>query len=239
MNLDLLYELQSKEIELLNLNKNIDQIKSDDLLKRLMIEYSDLRRQYLNLQDEQNEYKKDIDSIKRTISQLHDNIRSYEGLKYSSEINNAKKLKMVEKQLMDTENSIKKETKRIEELKDKINGINAELMTLKKKLIFIKNKSERTKNDSREELQGLNEIQKKISIIIDKTKKMIDETSLEEYLKWKSRADDPISLIVSRKCTGCSVDVPSVKFEAARSGEIIRCESCGRVLLYRKVATED
>ncbi len=108
MDLDLLYGLQLKEIELSILNKNIEQIKSDDLLKRLSEEYSDLRKQYLNYKNKQSKHVKDIDSIKRTVRQLRDNIKNYEGLKYSSEINNAKKLKMVEKQIMDTESSIKK-----------------------------------------------------------------------------------------------------------------------------------
>ena len=239
MDLDLLYGLQLKEIELSILNKNIEQIKSDDLLKRLSEEYSDLRKQYLNYMNKQSEHVKDIDSIKRTVRQLRDNIKNYEGLKYSSEINNAKKLKMVEKQIMDTESSIKKETGRIEETEKIINNISIELMTLKKKLIFIKNKSEKTKNDSIEELQVLKKEQKNFCDIIEEMKTQIDKTSMEEYLKWKTRTEDPISLIISRKCTGCSVDVPSVNFEAARAGEIIRCESCGRVLLYRKAAMED
>ncbi len=239
MDLNLLYELQLKEVELLNLNKRIEQLKSDDLLKRLVEEYSVLRRQYLSFQDKQNEHKKDIESKKRAIRQLQDNIRNYEGLKYSPEINNAKKLKMVEKQIMDTESSIKKEAMQIEDSNKKINKINSELMTLKRKLVFIKNKTEKTKNESTEELQSLDKEQKDIVGIIKDMRKEIDEISLEEYSKWKVRTDDPISLMVSRKCTGCSVDVPSINFEAARAGDIIRCESCGRVLLYRRMPTED
>ena len=234
MDLNLLYELQLKEVELLSLNKRTEQIKSDDLLKRLSEEYSTLKNQYLSLQSKQNEENKEIETKKRSIKQLEANKKTYEDLKYTPEINNSKKLKMIEKQIIDTDNSIKIEMKKIREIEGRLNKIESEVTVVRKKLFFIKNKAEKTKSDYKEELQSLEQEQKRIGEIIKDLKGKVDANSMGDYLKWKMRMDDPISLIESRKCTGCSVDVPSINFEAVRAGELIRCECCGRVLLYRK-----
>lgn len=237
MDLSLLYELQLKEVEFSNLSKRTEQIKSDDLLKRLSDEYSTLKNQYLSLQSKQNDENKEIETKKRSLKQLEANKKTYEDLKYTPEINNSKKLKMIEKQIIDTDNSIKIEMKRIVEIEGRINKIESEVMVVKKKLFFIKNKAEKTKSDYQQELQGLEQEQKRVGEIIKGLKRKVDEDSMDEYSKWKVRMDDPISLIESRKCTGCSVDVPSINFEAVRAGELIRCECCGRVLLYRNKNT--
>ena len=141
---------------------------------------------------------------------------------------------MIETQIIDTDNSIKIEMKKIVEIEGRMKKIESEITVVKKKLFFIKNKAEKTRNDYKEELKGLEQEQKRIGGITEDLKRRIDAENLTEYLKWKTRMDDPISLIESRKCTGCSVDVPSINFEAVRAGELIRCECCGRVLLYRK-----
>lgn len=234
MDLNLLYELQLKEVELLSLNKKAEQIKSDDLLKRLIEEHSTLKNQYLSLQAKQNAENKDIEAKKRSIKQLEANKNTYEDLKYTPEINNSKKLKMIEKQIIDTDNSIKIEMKKIVEIESRMDKIESEITDVKKKLFFIKNKAEKTKSDYKLELQSLEQEQKRIRGIIKDLKGKIDTGSLDDYSKWKTRMEDPISLIESRKCTGCSVDVPSINFEAVRLGELIRCECCGRVLLYMK-----
>ena len=234
MDLNLLYELQLQEINLQNLHKRITQLKSDDLLHRLKQEYLDLKQQYLNLSDNLNKESKLSEGKKRSIEQLQENKKNYEELKYSPEINNAKKLKMIEKQIIDVDNNIKQETKKIEEIANKVNGYKDEITIVKKKLIFIKNKLEKTQSNNKEELESLEKEQIIIKELVKDIKEQIDENSINEYLKLKSRFNYPISAIDSRKCTGCSVDVPSINYESVRAGEIVKCESCGRLLLYKK-----
>lgn len=234
MDLNLLYELQLQEINLQNLHKRITQLKSDDLLHRLKQEYLDLKQQYLNLSDNLNKESKLSEGKKRSIEQLQENKKNYEELKYSPEINNAKKLKMIEKQIIDVDNNIKQETKKNEEIANKVNGYKDEITIVKKKLIFIKNKLEKTQSNNKEELESLEKEQIRIKELVKDIKEQIDENSINEYLKLKSRFNNPISAIDSRKCTGCSVDVPSINYESVRAGEIVKCESCGRLLLYKK-----
>lgn len=234
MNLSRLYELQLRELELKVADGKINKLESDDLLYRLKQEYSDLKNQYLLLKESINEERKQSENKKKNIRQLEENKNNYEKLKYSAEINNAKKLKMIEKQIIDVENNIKSEMKKIEATANKINRIDIEMTDVKKKLAFIKNKFEKTKNERSDELERLTEERIQIKKLVEEIKKSIDASSLSEYTKQKRWFNDPISLIVSRKCTGCSVGIPSIDYEAVRDGDVLKCESCGRFLLYKK-----
>ena len=234
MNLSLLYELQLQELELKEVDEEIKKIESDDLLFRLKQEYSDLKNRYLMLLENIDKENKQNENLKKIIRQLKENKNNYEELKYSSEINNAKKLKMIEKQIKDADNSIKGETKKVDAITDKIEKINLEMVDVRKKLVFIKNKFEKTKNERTNELERLNKERAKIEKLVVEIRKKIDENSINEYTKQKRWFNDPISLIISRKCTGCSVGIPSIDYEAVRNGDVLKCESCGRFLLFKR-----
>lgn len=234
MELNLLYEMQNKEIELQSIKKRIKQLIDDDLLQRLKNEYSDLLDKYLILSNTLKNEVSVIESKKKSIIQLEENKKNYKKLKYSPEINNSKKLQMIEKQIDDVSDNINREIKEIDAINKKTNNIKEEIITIKKKIVFINNKLEKTKNQIESDLKILKNDELKTKNQLKEVKDKIDKESIENYLKLKIRFDDPVSLIVSRKCTGCSVDVPSINYEAVRAGDIVKCESCGRVLLYRK-----
>lgn len=234
MDLYLLYELQQQEINFQKLNKRLDQLKGDDYLNRLKHEYLDLKQRYLDLIEKKDKEEKNYESEKQLIRQLEENKKSYEKLKYSPEINNSKKLKMIEKQISDAGKNIDEGKKKIEEIINKITIIKDEISSVKKKIIFIKNKYENTKENNKRELEFLEKEKINIETLIKDIKEQIDEKSIIEYSRMKSRFDDPISVIESKKCGGCSMDIPSIKYESAKIGDIVKCESCGRVLFYKK-----
>ncbi len=234
MDLSSLFVLQQKEIELLSLQKRINSIKSNELSARLKQEYKLLKEEYLSLNGDLKKEKETKEMLRKNMKQSETNKSTYEQLKYSPEINNAKKLKLIEKQIIEADNYIKQELKKVAVIDKRMTEIEELVTEVKKKIFFIKNKLEKTDNENNKELQVLEEDEKRVQKEVNKIKSEIDESSLSEYSKLKSRFDDPISIIKSRKCTGCSVDVPSINYEAVRSGEILKCESCGRVLLFKK-----
>lgn len=234
MDIHLLYELQQQEINLQKLLQRLEKLKSDDYLKRLRQEYLNLKQQYLDLIEKKDREDKLCESKKRSIIKLVESKETYENLKYSPEINNAKKLKIIEKQIEDAENNIKREKKMAQDINERIIEINNEISNVKKKIIFIKNKYESTRESNQRELEFLEKEKFNIEELTKDIKEQIDENSMNEYLKMKKRYDNPISVIESRKCCGCSVDVPSMNYESAKTGNIIKCESCGRILFYKK-----
>lgn len=234
MELQLLYELQQQEINLQKLLQRLQKLKTDDYLKRLKQEYLNLKQQYLDLIEKKDKEEKLCESKKRSIMKLVDNKETYENLKYSPEINSTKKLKVIEKQIEDAENNIKQEKKAVQDINETINEINNEISNVKKKIVFIKNKYENSRENNCSELEFYEKEKSKIEELIKDIKDQIDENSINEYIKMKKRYDDPISMIESRKCSGCSVDVPSMNYESAKTGSIIKCESCGRILFYKK-----
>lgn len=234
MNIHLLYELQQQEINLQKLLQRLQKLKTGDYLKRLKQEYLNLKQQYLDLIEKKDKECKLCESKKRNIIKLVENKETYENLKYSPEINSTKKLKIIEKQIEDVENNIKNEKKIAQDINEIITEINNEISNVKKKIVFIKNKYENSRDNNSSELEFLEKEKCNIEELIKDIKEQIDENSINEYIKMKKRYDDPISVIESRKCSGCSMDVPSMNYESAKTGSIIKCESCGRILFYNK-----
>lgn len=234
MDLQLLYELQLQEINLQKLLQRLQKLKTDDYLKRLKQEYLNLKQQYLDLIEKKDKEEKLCESKKRNIMKLVESKETYEALKYTPEINSTKKLKIIEKQIEDAENNIKQEKKTVLDISETIKEINNEISNVKKKIVFIKNKYENSRENNCSELEFLEKEKSKMEELIKDIEEQIDEDSINEYLKMKKRYDDPISVIETRKCSGCSMDVPSVNYESAKTGSVIRCESCGRILFYKK-----
>ena len=234
MNLQALYELQVKEIGFGTLIKRLAELESDFMLTRLKDEHASLMEQYKSLMEEYNDSRGSLRKKKHDIDVLKDNIKTYEELKYSSEINSAKKLKMIEKQIKEARSSIKQEERVAEKALEKTEAKKMEIAGVKKKIIFIKNKYENLVKDNSEELKKL---KKERAILEKKIKELngaLEKSELEEYRTMKNRFNDPISFINSRKCGGCSVDIPAMDYEAARVGGIVKCESCGRILYYQR-----
>nr|WP_303740786.1 C4-type zinc ribbon domain-containing protein [Lutispora saccharofermentans] len=50
----------------------------------------------------------------------------------------------------------------------------------------------------------------------------------------KEKLINPISEIENRKCSGCGVEVPAMDYESVKIGNPLKCQNCGRILIYKK-----
>jgi predicted nucleic acid-binding Zn-ribbon protein len=53
-------------------------------------------------------------------------------------------------------------------------------------------------------------------------------------MKMKERLNNPIAEIENRKCSGCNMEVPAMDYEEVKNGNPLKCQNCGRILVYKK-----
>ncbi|MEA4960314.1 zinc ribbon domain-containing protein [Lutispora sp.] len=234
MGLEFLYELQHQENNHKKLLSRISEISDDGQINRLKKEYAKLKEEYIKLCEKKNEIEKQIAQKKSHYKSLELSKTNYEKLIYTPEINSVKKLETLEKQIDDVEKNLELETLNLENLEKNLKEAELDILSIKKKIVFIKKKYETMRTNKEEELDFLMSEKNNIEGLIEDIKLNINQDIYKEYIKMKEKLINPISEIDNRKCSGCGVEVPAMDYESVKTGNALKCQNCGRILIYKK-----
>jgi predicted nucleic acid-binding Zn-ribbon protein len=95
-------------------------------------------------------------------------------------------------------------------------------------LLIRERKSEEELGFSTEGMQELEGARKKLA-------GQLDSRSLRLYERLSKRYDRAVVPVVSHRCVGCSLVVPTSKRKSGAdrsTGRVVTCESCGRILFF-------
>ena len=59
----------------------------------------------------------------------------------------------------------------------------------------------------------------------------VDPALLEEYETIKKHISPPVARLVHGQCSGCNTSLPSAILSKIKSGSLIECETCGRMII--------
>jgi predicted nucleic acid-binding Zn-ribbon protein len=235
MNLPLLYQLQDLHKEMDAIEKSIKELLEVKDLKKLKEEHQRLKAEYIKGEEKlkKNAYQQEIRD--NEIKNLDCNKKASEVIKFSRDTDTVKKLDNIEKQLEKLEEKKLEAENDIIALINEADNINKELAETKKRLAFIKKKYISGKEGTDKAIAELKAKRNVLGPQIDNLIKKIDNESFEIYSRLIKAHTDPIALVEKRTCGGCKMEVPAMDYEALKSGnQDIRCQSCGRLLYYRK-----
>jgi len=232
MDLQFLYEYQQQENNYNKLLLKILEIKDDEKIKMLRDEYSRLKKEYVSLSSKKADVEKEIFLKNTHYKRLQESKDNYEKLMYSPEINNIKKLEILKKQIEEADKSISVEKGQIEGLKKSLAELDEEILKTKKKLAFIKKKYDAAKEEKENKLNFLLKEKNIAEELLQEIKLKIDDKIYNEYMKMKERLNNPIAEIENRKCGGCGMEVPAMDYEEVKTGNSLKCQNCGRLLVY-------
>lgn len=234
MELQFLYEYQQQENNYNKLLSKISEIRDDDKINRLKDEYSRLKKEYISLSSKKADIEKEIFQKNSHYKRLQESKTNYEKLMYTPEINSIKKLETLKKQIEETDNNISIEKGRIEDLKRVLMEVDEEILKTKKKFAFIKKKYDAAKEEKENKLNFLLNEKKSVEELLQEIKLKIDDRIYNDYMKMKERLNNPIAEIENRKCSGCNMEVPAMDYEEVKNGNPLKCQNCGRILVYKK-----
>ncbi len=233
MDIQTLYKLQELHREMDSILKGLKDLADSSDLKKLRDEYQRLSEEYAQAEEKikKNEFR--WEQRHNELKNLEYNRKACEEIKFSRETDTVKKLESIEKQLEKLVEKQQEAEDAIIELEKDAENIDKSMIETKKRLAFIKKKyigSKETYERSKEELKKQQaELAARIGSLIE----TVDAESIEMYNRLAKVHSDPISIVENRKCTGCKMEVPSMDFEALKSGnQDMRCQSCGRLLYF-------
>ena len=59
----------------------------------------------------------------------------------------------------------------------------------------------------------------------------VDPELLVEYLSIKKHTTPPVSRLQYGQCSGCNTSLPSATLSKIKSGTLVECETCGRMII--------
>lgn len=81
------------------------------------------------------------------------------------------------------------------------------------------------------EVKGLKESLEAQKAVAAKMTAGIDAALMERYNAIKKHIGHPVAKLIGDQCSGCNTSLPSALTRKIRNGEILECETCGRLLI--------
>lgn len=223
MNLSVLYKLQEHECELKRVEKQMDELNNNEEAQKLKKEYQRLK----SILDKDNEL------IKSNMLQQTAKLNEIKNLEKSMvQVQNGNAVDKLYDELNEKLNTAHSN---INKLKDEGISIEKDVVSVKKKLNFIGKKYLQNKDNSKSQLEQLQLEAEKLTSAADALLPEVNQALLKVYKRVKVTFENPVATVDARLCGGCRMEIPALDYEAAKLGkEMVRCESCGRILFYQK-----
>ncbi|UCG10509.1 MAG: hypothetical protein JSW30_01275 [Dehalococcoidia bacterium] len=222
-----LYQLQEIELEIESDEHSLQQITSQLGQNQAVVKAQN------KLADEQSrleELKRQQNSAEWEIDDITTKLKTTEEQLYSGRIGNPKELASLQQEA----ELLKAKRDHVEdgalEIIDKVELAEAEVKALEGEL-------EATEADWQSQQKQLaddkGQLETKIAELKQKQQQLlagIEPQLAELYYKLKQNKGKAVAKIEQGICRGCRISLPTAELQQARSGQLVQCSSCGRIL---------
>jgi len=223
----LLYQLQEIELEIESDEHSLQQIVSQLGQNQAVVR---VQNKLLDAQSRLEELKRQQNSAEWEIDDITTKLKATEEQLYGGRIGNPKELASLQQEA----ELLKAKRDHVEdsalEIIDKVELAEAEVKALESEL-------ESTKADwqsQQKQLAGDKEqLETKIAELKQKQQQLlagIEPKLAELYYKLKQNKGKAVAKVEQGICRGCRISLPTAELQQARSGQLVQCSSCGRIL---------
>jgi len=222
-----LYQLQEVDLELESNEQSLNQIaaqlgESEAVVKaRSKLDLEHQRLEELNRRQRSIEWE--IDGITSKLAPAEEEL-------YSGRIHNPKELANLQHEI----DGLKARRDRLE---DKALEIMDQVDLATKSIAAIDNELKTLEAEWQSQQQqlsaNLEQLKTTLSSLKDKRQLVtaeIDPQSIEVYQELKKQRGIAVARVEQGICRGCRISLPITELQQARSGSLVRCSSCGRIL---------
>ncbi len=164
------------------------------------------------------------------IEDLSAKLSKYEKELYSGKTTNPKELTSLQQEIESLKNNREKLEDQDLEIMESIDRSNTSILELRSNLEKLEvDWQEQQKNLTSE----LKELEQFISVLKEKRQTLaseIDPHVLTVYEELKKKKGVSVAKVEQGICRGCRISLPVNEFQQVRSGNMVRCSSCGRIL---------
>lgn len=222
-----LYQLQELDLELTSSEQTADRITSQLGESKTVIEARkilDSERKLLEeLTTQQNSLEWETDDLNSKLAKVEEDL-------YSGRIRNPKELTDIqhESDLLKTQRA-KLEEKTLE-LMEQVEGATRNVAASDAELNRLENdwKSQQKKlsADLKQLKTAIADLQKRRQLMADG----IETAAVEIYRELKKQKGTAVARVEGGLCNGCRISLPVSDMQRVRTGKLVRCGSCGRIL---------
>lgn len=229
--LELLWEYQLADVEVDNLELSIRRSPKRQKLVRLRDSYQELQKGLKDIEDEVLAMLDRLDVVKDAIALTEDQLRQLQAKVQEEPAQDSEGIRLfLEEAQRLTTNLVDfdTETRRIRQSaadrEARQRDFKLRLIAAKEEFVPLRDEYDSEYKQSMAEVEKLREAAKA-------KQEGIEPAYLEKYNAIKQHAVPPLARLVNDQCSGCNMAFPSSVLHSIRSGKLVECETCGRMVI--------
>ena len=222
-----LHQLQELDLEIESdeqaLRQKESQLGENQAVARAQTKLASEQQRLDELKHQQHSAEWDIDDLTSKITTAEEQL-------YSGRIRNPKELTNLQHEVTtlktkrdQLENKALEIMDQVELAESSVSAANSEFKNLESEL----HKRQKQLSVEIDQLKGrLSDLKQKRQLLSDE----IDPQALELYGKIRKQKEQAVANVEQGICRGCRISLSSSELQRARSGNMVQCSSCGRIL---------
>ena len=222
-----LYELQQIDVDIRTQQTLVDDINEQLGESQELIEakttVTETREQLSRIATQRKELEWEVDDLEKSIKQVDQKL-------YGGSVKNPKELVSLEQEV----NSFKA---KLGSTEDTLLDVMAEEETLQKTLVesdaSLKDIEKKWKADQKDLGAQKGKLELQIQNLTEKRQSVasgIDTGAIVLYEGLQSRKGEAVAKVVQGRCQGCRISLAMSEWQKAKSGTIVQCSSCSKIL---------
>jgi len=222
-----LYKLQQVDLELQRKQQELNEVENrlrDN--KALVTAESKLASQKAQLQEVSKKQK----GCEWELEDLQEKVRQLNNKLYSGKTTNPKELVNLEKEVEGLKSQIRLKEDALLGLMSQVEEMEAKVKTTAEEVGRLKREWEQTQETLRPKKSEVDTVLAKLKEERNGLAQQIDSKVLSAYERLRLASRQAVVKVERGKCQGCHITVPTSQWQKAKAGDLIQCNSCGRIL---------
>ena len=205
------------------LNSIIEKIDDKEVILEAEAELNVIKDQLKEIERQRRDLEYEAEDLRKNISELHEKL-------FGGKVKNPKELMSMEQEKDMFQASLDKKEDSLLHLMEEEEAANKKLKIQEEHLSDIEKE---WKKQQKELISEKDKLDTKLNQLNEKREEAIsgiEAQELQVYEFVKSRKGNAVVRVEQGRCQGCHIKLPMNEWQKARTGSLVQCSSCGRIL---------
>jgi len=222
-----LYQLQEIDLEIESgeqaMGTFISQLGESEAVARTQAELTSVQQRLEELIQQQHPLEWEIENITVKIKEVEEKL-------YSGRINNPKELTNLQNDVDSLKARRSKSEDKALETMEQVELTTASVATTSNELKRLEAEWERQQQQLTTEIERLKAVLANLKQKRQLLSDQIDPQTIDFYQRLRKQRGRAVAKVEQGICRGCQIQLPTTDLQQARSGGLVQCSSCGRIL---------
>jgi predicted nucleic acid-binding Zn-ribbon protein len=222
-----LYKLQQIDLELQKKQRELNEIGSqlsDD--KALVAAESNLASQKEQLEDARRKQK----GLEWELEDIQEKVRQIDNKLYSGKTKDPKELLSLEKEVKSLRSQVRPKEDALLAAMSQVEELETEVKATAERVKRLKQEWEQRQGSLGQKKSEVESVLAELKRNRSELTQQMQADVVGTYERLREVKGQAVVKVERGKCQGCHITVPTSQWQKARAGELIQCNSCGRIL---------